>query len=384
MSWYEFVFSEKPSHRITRHVIFWLVWAMYFFASYFHYQQVGLQKIQFEVINLPFIVKSLIQLSIHIATCYFFIDYLLPRFLKKVKYITLTLNISAFIIIIVFTGYFIHKTIFPLINNAFNYHPVIPPQNIWWTSVTSYLLTAPKVICLAAAIRLFKRWWLKEKEKEILEKQKLMADLQLLKVQMHPEFLFSSLTSIELLIRKKNIQNAGISLLKLADILSFMLYESDNSYVPLDKEIKCIRDYLVLVKNTMGNRLEVDFAVKANTSEMVIVPLLLFPFIESSFAHMFDKPTRKSWINIEFQVDKNTLIMKIIHGKTEETDAEFNSRDMEKLLKRLNFFYPGQFEIKSTVEPEMMMISLKIMLGREKVEITFTDPIIKNPGYASI
>jgi len=113
----------------------------------------------------------------------------------------------------------------PLINTAFNYQPVIANHNTWWTSISSGLLSAPKVISAAAAIKLLKRWWLKQKEKERLEKEKLMTDLQLLKSQVHPEFLFSSLDTICGMTRKKNIDNAAMLLLKLADILSYILYE---------------------------------------------------------------------------------------------------------------------------------------------------------------
>ena len=69
-------------------------------------------------------------------------------------------------------------------------------QNIWWAAISAGLLSAPKVITVATAIKLIKRWYLKQKEKELLEKEKLQADLQLLKAQIHPEFLFSSLDSL--------------------------------------------------------------------------------------------------------------------------------------------------------------------------------------------
>src|SRR5687767_13254805 len=132
MNWYEFVFSTKKKLRLLRHLVFWLMWAIYFFTSYYHYNQVGLQKIQFEELNAAYFIRSLIQLSIHITTCYFFIDYLIPQFLYKKKFRLFAWNILALGIIILLLGYIIHKTIFPLINSVFDYHPVIPSQNLWW------------------------------------------------------------------------------------------------------------------------------------------------------------------------------------------------------------------------------------------------------------
>ncbi len=291
MNWYSFLFSEKKSHRLRRHVVFWLLWWIYFTASYYHYEQSGLQKVEFEPWNFPFFIKSILLLSIHITACYYFINYLMPQYLFKAKYAALVTRILILGFLILLSSYFIHTTVFPFINTAFNYNPVIANQNIWWTSITSGLLSAPKIICAAAAVKLLKRWWLKQKEKERLEKEKLITDLQLLKAQMHPEFLFSSLDNICLMTQKKNIAGASMLLLKLADILSYILYECDDKLVLLEKEIKVIKDYLVLEKNRMGNRLEIDVAVKGPTGSKMITPLLLFPFIENSFSYVGNKRT---------------------------------------------------------------------------------------------
>ncbi|MDQ3550976.1 MAG: hypothetical protein M3413_05575, partial [Bacteroidota bacterium] len=63
MNWYRFIFSERKSDRLQRHFIFWLLWGLYFSLSYFHYQQTGVEKVEFEMWNLPFFIKSLALLS---------------------------------------------------------------------------------------------------------------------------------------------------------------------------------------------------------------------------------------------------------------------------------------------------------------------------------
>ena len=272
--------------------------------------------------------------------------------------------------LILFSSYFIHKTIFPLVNTAFNYKSVVANQTIWWTSITSGLLSAPKVICAAVAIKLVKRWWLKQKEKERLEKEKLITELQLLKAQIHPEFLFSSLNNICLMTQKKDTGKASMLLLKLADILSYILYESDNKVVPLEKEIKVIKDYLVLEKTRMGNRLELDIAVKGEPGNKMITPLLLFSFVENSFSYIGNKNLETNWLNLEFQIEATELTMKVIHGKTIDTiDEATNANALADTIKRLDFFYPDNYALKTTIEPEIMMISLHIVLGGSANEI---------------
>jgi LytS/YehU family sensor histidine kinase len=300
----------------------------------------------------------------------------MPKYLFKPKYAVFVVHILLLGILILFSSYFIYKTILPLINNAFNYEPAIANQNIWWTSITAGLLSAPKVICAAAAIKLLKRWWQKQKEKERLEKEKLMTDLQLLKAQMHPEFLFSSLDNIYLLTQRRDIGRASMLLLKLADILSYMLYECDNKFVPLEKEMKIIRDYLVLEKTIAGNRLEIDIAIKGEPGNQMIVPLLLFSLIENSFSYMAHKKLERNWINLEFQISAYEISMKLIHGKTSDSSVVPQNEDsINKARKRLEFYYPGSYELKATAEEEIMMTYLSLVLEEpvnEKEKISYT------------
>ena len=385
MNWYSFFFSKKKSLRLQRHLLFWLLWWVYFTVSFYHYEQSGLQKAEFESWNFPFFTKSLLILFIHIIACYYFINYLMPRCLFKAKYIALATGILILGVFIFLSNYLIHKTVLPLINTAFNYKPTIANQNILWTSITSGLLSAPKVISAASAGKLMKRWWLKQKEKERLEKEKLLTDLQLLKAQIHPEFLFSSLDSISLLAQKKNIDGASTTLLKLADILSYMLYECDNKLVPLAKEIKTIKDYLLLEKIRMGNRLEIDVAIKGEPGVKVIAPLLLFSFIENSFSYISNKNLERNWINLEFQIGTTEFAMKLIHGKTAEPLVlSSNENAIANTIKRLDFYYPGNYELKTTVEPEIMMTYLRVVLEESMNENENKDYIPEQMSYATV
>lgn len=365
MNWYNFIFSEKSVHRLRRHLVFWLLWAIYFSVSFFHYQQTGVEKVEFEIWSLPFFIKVILLLLIHISACYFFIAYLIPNYLFQSKYATLILSSLALGFLILITSYFTHKAIFPLIDSAFNHKSAIESQNIWWTSITSGLLSAPKVICAAAAVKLLKRWYLKQKEKERLEKEKAITDLELLKAQMHPEFLFSSLNNIYLLAKRNDNAKASALLLKLADILSYILYESNNEYITVEKEINIIKSYLLLEKARMNDHLELDVAVKGHLNDKTITPLLLFSLIENSFLYISNKKPETNWMNVEFNIESYELTMKLIYGKSSDTLITADNESMvNNVTKRLDYFYPGNYELKTTAEPEIMMICLKIMLEK--------------------
>src|SRR5688572_16397621 len=163
MNWHEFTFSAKRRHRLRRHLVFWLLWFIYFTASYYHYQQTGLEKAEFELWNAPFIIKTILLLLLHIITCYLFINFLMPRYLFTKKYTALAFGILVLSFVILMGSYFFHRTLFPAIDASFHYSPVIANKSIRWTSIVAGLLSAPKVISAAVAIKLMKRWYMKQK-----------------------------------------------------------------------------------------------------------------------------------------------------------------------------------------------------------------------------
>src|SRR5678810_412186 len=196
MSWHNFIFSDQPGIRIRRHLIFWMLWWVYFAATYYYYVQVGLQKIAFGNLSGILFLKTFLLIVVHILSCYAFIYFLLPRYLVKAKYLSLAVGTTFLIIFLLAAGYLIHSQVFPYIDLVFHYNPPASNSTLWWTSINSVLLSAPKIIAAATAIKLVKRWYMKQKEKDKVEKEKLITDLQLLKAQIRPGFLFSSLDHI--------------------------------------------------------------------------------------------------------------------------------------------------------------------------------------------
>ncbi len=174
------------------------------------------------------------------------------------------------------------------------------------------------------------------------------------------------------------------SLLKLADILSYMLYESENTLVALDKELKAIKNYLLLQKTKMGNRLEIDIAIQGDGSRKFIVPLLLFPFVENSFSYFGNIKLERIWINLQFFIENSEFTMKLINGKTEEPALHTSGvSSLSKAIKQLDFFYPGEYDLKTTIEPEIMVTTLKIKL-QDTMETANNNFLLKKELYASI
>lgn len=385
MSGHDFIFSTDKRYRLLRHGLFWVLWWAYFTTIYFHYQQTGLQTIGFDPWNGPLLVKSILLLVLHMVACYSFTAYLLPGFLQRAPLGWLLTGVGVLTAFIVVAGYYLHGEVFPLVDAAFPHRPGRVPPDVWWPSISSGLLSTPKVIAAATAIKLLKRWHLKQKEKERLEQEKLATDLQLLKAQIHPRFLFTALDTIHRLARKKNTPGASELLLKLADLLSYTLYEGARKWVPLENELRTIKDYMALEKIRLGRRLELDIALRGEAGEKTIAPLLLLPFIEASLSYCDDRRMDKCWVNLDIRVEDEWLILKLIHGKADsQALPPRHETAMANVQKRLALLYPGAYELKTTVEPEIMMTALRLSLegGRTGAPATINP---KQPNlYASV
>ncbi|HEU4860758.1 MAG TPA: histidine kinase, partial [Chitinophagaceae bacterium] len=208
----------------------------------------------------------------------------------------------------------------------------------------------------------------KQKEKERIEKEKLITDLQLMKAQIRPGFLFNSLDQIYD-AAQKNSPQAPELLLKLADLLSYLLYECEEPKVRLEKELTMMKEYMALEKARHGNRLELETVLKGDTGDKTIAPLLLLPFIENSFKHCGCQD-EQPWINLDISIENEILSMKLING-VDPAKTKVSTQEIMNVEKRLQLLYPGKHELKKYVENEIYVVLLKINLC-ERPELNFS------------
>lgn len=381
MNWHDFIFSSQSKYRRQRHLTCWLLWWVYIIFSLFItpapvsdsprrgylpvfiQHQPGLNELGYFSYSLLVLLKSFLLVSFHMLFCYAIIYTLLPAFQQKRNYWKFIPGILLVCTLMVPIGYFLYNSIYPFIDNLFNLHLAKPYKQILWKGVDSGLINAIKVTLVAVAITLLKRWWVKQKEKEQLEKEKINAEVQLLKAQIHPGFLFSTLNNITSAARTAS-PKAPEMLIKLSDLLSYMLYECDASKVKLEREITMLREYIALEKIRHGERLELTFQINGNLNGQMISPLILLPFIDNSFSYCNHKLAEQVWVNLDIAVENNNLSLKIINGIPAgmDEDAGINSESMRNIQKRLDLLYPGRHELKINAEQELLMVHLNLNL----------------------
>ncbi|MBD0277032.1 MAG: histidine kinase [Flavisolibacter sp.] len=380
MQWHDAIFSEQPRHRTLRHAVFWMAWWFYFSVSFNFLQQPPPSRFRplYVTVGSHSLLKTFLLVLLYAIASYAFIYYLLPQLLKskwlKAAVNTLLLGATLFI-----GAYFLYWNVFPFVDSLFGPYKPARFATKFWPAVSLGLIEPMKVVSTAAIIIYVKYWWLKQRESEKLEREKINAELQLLKAQIHPNFLFTSLNNIYVYSLAAS-PRAPEMLLKLSDLLSYMLYECDQPLVPLEKEVNMMKDYIELEKIRLDKSIEVELSVRGDMMGKMIAPFLLLPFIENSFKQS-SLLTEQAWINMDISIEGDVFSMKLANGIMPETTIAENG--LADVLKRLTLIYPQKHELKISQEREMLIVLLKIQLTEtvpapsvENEELSMTEPAI--------
>ena len=207
------------------------------------------------------------------------------------------------------------------------------------------------------------------------QKEKITAEIQLLKAQVHPHFLFNTLNNIYSFSLEGSPKTPGL-ILKLSSLLSYMLYDCKADEVLLEKETSIMKDYIDLEKERYGNRIEISWSVEGDTRKEYIAPLLMLPFLENAFKHGTSEQIDKPWLNVDIAVRQHVLRCKIANSKNEFVPHSKNGIGIENVRKRLNFLYPEKHELKMSDEGNFFVVSLLVSLSAE------TPVYIKKPASA--
>lgn len=198
----------------------------------------------------------------------------------------------------------------------------------------------------------------------LAQQERITTQLQLLKAQVHPHFLFNTLNNIYSFSLEKSPKTPGL-ILKLSSLLSYMLYDCKTEEVRLEKEIEIMKNYIDLEKERYGNKIEISWNAEGEIKDKFIAPLLLLPFLENAFKHGTSEQIEKSWLSVDISVMQNSLRCKIANSKNEyvpQGNNGINGIGINNVKKRLEFIYPGKHELKINDEGSFFVVSMLINL----------------------
>jgi hypothetical protein len=192
--------------------------------------------------------------------------------------------------------------------------------------------------------------------------EKLTAEVSYLKAQINPHFLFNTLNSLYALTLQKS-NDAPNAVLKLSGIMRYVVTESSQDFVALDKEINYIKDYLELQKLRLDNGVSLSFDIHGTTTGRAIAPLILIPFIENAFKYGIN-PDKDSYIKIVIEIQNQSLSMRVKNSiVASEIDEELKTEEgLKNTQKRLDLIYPGKYDLKVIEDGKEYEVNLKLEL----------------------
>jgi two-component system, LytTR family, sensor kinase len=319
-------------YRVLWHILFWVMCYLFYAVTYGAYNDKYCGEF----------IANLYLLPIRIAGTYVLIYYLIPCFLLKRKYVAFSilaiLHVCLYGIII---AYAIHIFIYC-------------PTCIYWKEnpfgirlILESIASNYEIPAVAATIVIFKNLYLHQQQNQALEKEKLEAELKFLKSQINPHFLFNTLNNLYALTLKKSDKAPDV-VIKLSEMLDYMLYNSNEKEVKLTEEIKLIENYLELEKIRYGDRLKQNIEIKGSDGGKYIAPLIILPFIENSFKHGVSSAIHNPFVDISLQISDKCLELSVKNSFNEQTVKENYSEGigLKNVIRRLELLYPNRHELK--------------------------------------
>ena len=342
--------------RALWHVIFWVVFISFFALVYGSFE---------EDYGRQYLILLTDAVLIQIPAVYFTLYFLMPRFLFKERYTEFLTSLVLLILIfscLAWTNYVFIQD--PIFWSDDKYEP-----HLW--NFGKMLKSTTKiypVLVLTVVIKWFKYWYKEQKSNQLLVEQKLKAELNFLKAQVHPHFLFNTLNNLYALTLKQS-KDAPEVVLKLSDLLNYMLYECSSDEVPMEKEIKLLKDYITLEKIRYNDRLSISFNVLGKVDGMRVAPLMLLPFVENSFKHGASESMDESWISIDLELKNQRITLKIENSKSEgdQRSDDFNYKEgigLKNVQRRLELLYPEKHTLEMHDEESTFLIVLTIDLSK--------------------
>jgi two-component system LytT family sensor kinase len=342
---------------------FFLLWLQYIlFVIFFMYPLIE----QFDFFSRPFyyfLVRYMfIGCCINFPLFYISYQFLTPRYFRPGKY--LYFIVFTFLLVLIYFPVKLYiSSRFPDIQ--LNYLKQKGDAEYYF--ILRYFFGSSIVTVFAIFIGLGWRriydWFYSERIKHALEKEKLNAELALLKMQVNPHFLFNTLNNIYSLSLNNSNETSG-AILKLSHLMRYILEEStgEQRLVCLEQEIDFIHDYIDLYRLRSDEKFYPQFVYDGGFDNKKIAPLLLIPFIENAFKHGLTKDAENP-IKIKAVLDDDTLNLTVINRKRKTHKPVSHKTGLENTRKRLQSLYPNKHKLIINEDEDYFEVRLSIILS---------------------
>lgn len=342
----EFIFSNQLKHRLARHLALWIAFSVYFFIVNF-FPRNAQDLIASKTYSEAF--QKMIYIPVSVLSVYISIYFLLPRFILKGKYFKFFILFFCLCLINLASAYLLTK-LWAQFTQSLPFQQ-LPMQIRIFQPVIYGLGLGTAASGFAIIIKLLKVRYLKQKENERLQQQKISTELQMIKTNFHPHFLSNALQNISDLIRNRSTQSPAV-ILKLSDLLSYILYESEEELIPLEQELQMMRDYLDLEKTFYGNRIMINLKEQGDITGKTIAPLILLSLVQNCCEQFLISLQQKLNIDIETKADERKFMFRLsCNGYYENINGiPRQSTGLNQALRRIEVIYKDTHKLETHSE----------------------------------
>ncbi|MFM8373529.1 MAG: sensor histidine kinase [Bacteroidota bacterium] len=301
--------------------------------------------------------NELIQLVFYALLVYVNLYYLIPRYLARHVLVYLLLAVAFCAVITPIEV----LTLYLKFSSRPEYRTSLIQQQSWifWGNLL--------VTFLSTILRVIMDWWRYQNEKQVLLTQTIQSELRFLKSQINPHFLFNTLNNLYALTLKKSDKAPEI-VLKLSEIMRYMLYECNERSVLLRREIQYINNYLDLERLRQPDGATISFEVEGNVSNQTVAPLLFVPFLENSFKHGLNHMVNGGgFVKLRLSAGPDELFFTIENSKVDMFPGNQHPGSggirLVNVRQRLEMLYPGQHELNLENAPDRYIVSLRLGLN---------------------
>lgn len=339
-------------HRVLfLHLSFWGV-----YISFFAYQVTSF--LREEVGFLETLYRSGIHVGFNMLVAYLNYFLLLPRFLENKKLGRYLLEFFIpFAILMTLRVYLQRYAV-----DGYTHQVKYFYSNTFIVQATA---TSLFVTIFVGMLRFAKDWFEFESKRKEVENARLAAELNFLKAQINPHFLFNTLNNIYYLAYSKS-ENTTEVIAKLSQMMRYMIYEGSQAEVLLSKELEYMQSYISLERLRLNNQLPIDFEIQGQTAGLKIAPFILIPFLENAFKHGVHSNSTNSWIRLSLHLVGKQCTFRVSNSKQPAPAVEGESKSgigLQNVKRRLELSYPGHHELAIRDKPDQFEVALKLTLA---------------------
>jgi hypothetical protein len=297
-----------------------------------------------------------VQMIFTMIIAYLNYFYFLPRFLARKKVWQYLLEfIIPFAIVIAIRVHLQRYLIDGYTHKEWYFYSIL--YIVQTTSITLF------IVIFVGMLRFATEWFEFEARKKAVENEKLTAELNFLKAQINPHFLFNTLNNLYYLVYTKS-DNATIIIDKLSKMMRYMIYDTNHPKVLLSKEIEYMENYIDLERLRLNNEIPIRLQIKGNTDDVKIVPLVFITFLENAFKHGVSSNQKGAWVDVNILLRGRECVYTVENSKL-GTSPNANGKSgigLQNVQRRLELSYPEDYNLEIDDSPDRYKVQLKILL----------------------